>query len=109
MSTSAAARSAVCDLMRIRSEVVQAGETNSQGGPSCGVTSEEVAALLGGSEFYGAYLCDDGTAPEHAWVVLPDGTIVDATADQFGGEPVTIIEPGDPRAARYLDQPGDDY
>jgi hypothetical protein len=95
-------------IRRIRREVVTAGELNSVGGPSCGVTSEEIAATLGWPEFYGAYRVTDESMPEHAWNVMPDGTIVDATADQFGGQPVTVIPPGDPRAARYLDQDGDD-
>lgn len=98
----------VAALHRLRDEIVAAGETNSEGGPSCGVLSEGAGPLVGGTEFYGAYLCDDGTAPEHAWVVLPDGTIVDASADQFGGPPIVVIPPGDSRAARYLDQEGDD-
>lgn len=99
-------------IMMLRAEMVAAGETNSTGGPSCGVTSEELEGLLGPgfSRFVGAYLCDDGRAPEHVWVVWDDdGTIIDATGDHFGLPPVLVVDPDDPLAARYLDQDGDDF
>lgn len=41
------------------------------------------------------YLCS-GTWHGHAWV-LCGGWIVDITADQFGGPPVQIVRPEDPR------------
>lgn len=40
----------------------------------------------------------------HDWVTTSDGTIIDATADQFEGsedDPVRIIGPDDPRASWY--------
>jgi hypothetical protein len=61
---------------------------------------------------YAGYDCEyvsnypDDTVP-HCWNVLPDGTIVDATANQFDqfdlGEPMPrIILPNDRRQAWYL-------
>jgi len=38
---------------------------------------------------------------QHAWNELPDGTIIDATADQFGGDPIRVIKPSDPDYAKY--------
>lgn len=95
-------------INRIRREIVEYGECNSTGGPSCGVTSEEVAYFLGGKEYTGAYRADDGTIPEHSWVVMSDGTIIDATGDQFGMPAIQVIAPSDPLYVRYLDQLGDD-
>jgi hypothetical protein len=96
-------------ILAVRADIVASGETNSAGGPSCGVLAEELAALLGGSELYGAYRLDDGRAPEHAWVLLADGTIVDASADQFGCQgPLRVLHAGDDDYNRYLDQDGDD-
>ena len=97
----------VSAVLALRESIVADGECNSTGGPSCGVTSEELAPILGGSETYGAYDLG-GRFPEHAWVRLPDGTIVDATADQFGLSAVVVARPGDAQHARYLDRAGDD-
>lgn len=108
VATASVSQSDLATIERIRQEIVAAGELNSQGGPSCGVTSEEVAVALGGAEVYGAYRLPSGRTPEHAWVQMPDGTIIDATGDQFGMPPIQVIPPGDPRAANYLDQAGDD-
>jgi len=38
---------------------------------------------------------------QHAWTEMPNGTIVDATADQFGLDPIAIIRPGDPNFEKY--------
>ncbi len=39
---------------------------------------------------------------DHVWNILPDGAILDSTADQMGrGHDIRIIEPGDPDHARY--------
>lgn len=102
------------DIHRLRDEIVAAGETNSAGGPSCGVTAEEVAEMLRGqgvaaSENYGAFHHPGGGTPEHAWVNLPGGHILDPTADQFGYEPVRLLHPGHPDHVRYLNQAGDDH
>ncbi len=99
----------IAEVHRIRDEVVAAGEVNSTGGPSCGVTSEEAGGVLHGSEFYGAYLTDDGRKVAHAWVELADGGIIDSTSDQFGGPRISYISAEDPRRSRYLDEAGDDW
>lgn len=40
---------------------------------------------------------------DHVWFETPDGTIVDPTAEQFGGEPATIVvTPDDPDRWRWL-------
>lgn len=94
----------IAAVHRVRAEIVAYGETNSVGGPSCGVLSEELGMLLGGRENYGRYRLDDGTVcDDHAWVQLPGGVILDASADQFdGGAPIRVLSPGDPDFARYL-------
>lgn len=38
---------------------------------------------------------------DHVWNVLKDGTIVDATHDQFGKPDIAVLKPGDPEYARY--------
>lgn len=39
----------------------------------------------------------------HSWNRSPDGTIVDATANQFGdANPIRVIPPNDPRQHYYL-------
>lgn len=101
------------DIHRLRDEIVAAGETNSAGGPSCGVTAEEVAEMLrsqgiAASENYGSFQHISGEQPEHAWVNLPDGTILDPTADQFGYEPVRFLHPDHPDHSLYRYQEGDD-
>lgn len=72
----------------------------------CGVVSEVLDVRYGWQRSGGCY----ASTPEahhiaHYWNILPDGRILDATADQFG-EPdvngrVRITAGGDPR---YLDQ-----
>jgi hypothetical protein len=51
----------------------------------------------------------DGTVSwVHCWNRLDDGTVVDATADQYQGlwlGNVVILEPGEPTTANYLSDP----
>lgn len=45
----------------------------------------------------------------HWWAVAQDGTIVDATADQFGDrEAVRLVGPDDPRQAYYWEEVGEE-
>lgn len=91
---------AACWTARV--DAVAQGDTNSRGGPSCGITTEIVVCDVPDVEqTWGAYRTDSG-APEHVWLTLPDGTIVDPTADQFDQAPVVVLRPGDPGAERYL-------
>lgn len=79
------------DLQVIRQTVAQMIDEryiNSMGGASCGVTCEEIAARLNWQMSYGSIrsdtclLIDD----DHAWLIAPDGTIVDPTIQQFSGQ-----------------------
>jgi hypothetical protein len=79
--------------------------------PDCLVASEEINKRFGlpveqgffyGSEPGAAY--NKRNWGPHAWVRLPDGSILDLTSDQFsaGAGPGTqVIRPGDPSFGRY--------
>jgi hypothetical protein len=95
-------------IARLRVEIIDAGDVNAAGGPSCGELSCGVAYIVGGIEFAGAKLLDDGTFPEHCWAYLDDGTIVDASADQFGDAAILVLPAQDPRRDSYLDCFGHD-
>lgn len=40
---------------------------------------------------------------QHAWTELPDGTIIDATADQFGRPGIHVVRKGDADYQQYLE------
>lgn len=75
----------------------------------CHLVAPEAAALLSKlgathrSGYFDARALGDETAVDHHWVALPDGTIIDPTADTFGcGElGIAVIAPCDPAARRY--------
>ena len=75
----------------------------------CGKVSEAIAAELGWAYRWGHLRLLDGTACFiHCWNQLPDGTLVDATADQFEDRwlgHVVVLSPGDPRQAHYHPAP----
>jgi hypothetical protein len=50
---------------------------------------------------------EDDEIYSHSWNVTSDGTILDATADQFEGEdnPIRVIPPDDPRQEWYTTDP----
>lgn len=76
-----------------------------EGGGMCHVVSEWIEHIFGWERVSGTYLCKDGDiicGGGHLWNILPDGAILDATADQFGeGYDIRIIEPDDPDWKRY--------
>lgn len=57
---------------------------------------------------WGWYTTDDGERHQHAWAAHYDGTIVDATGDQFDGRPVELaqISRTHPLYDRYEADPG---
>jgi hypothetical protein len=65
----------------------------------CSWMSEVVSARFGYQEDGGCYDAGDGRHIAHCWNVLPDGAILDTTADQFGepGDGIRITKAGDPR------------
>ena len=82
-------------------------------GGTCGTVSEEIEIKHGYPAVWGAYRTPHHPKwknPEHVWNKLPDGSILDATADQFHeGHDVRIVHPNHPDFARYnQDEPDDD-
>lgn len=78
----------------------------------CGKVAEALRDELGWAYRWGHLrLLDGEMCWIHCWNQLPDGTIVDATADQFeerwlGGETgVAVLRPGDPQQANYHPAP----
>ena len=59
-----------------------------------------VADMLGGEAVGGKYPGEFGH--KHQWVVLEDGTVVDAAADQFDEEPIKVVRPGEQTYDSYL-------
>ncbi|WP_344291821.1 hypothetical protein [Actinopolymorpha rutila] len=75
----------------------------------CGNVTSALAEEFGWQGQWGYLrLLDDTVSWVHCWNLLPDGTIVDATADQFQnlwlGDVVTVA-PSSPMAANYLHAP----
>lgn len=101
-------------ILAMRRELVADGTTNSKGGPSCGTLAEWLAVEFGWQEFYGYIYDQQGLVidEDHAWAILPDGTIIDASIDQFSGTIdawpglpwVAIVPPGHPYQKRYETQ-----
>jgi hypothetical protein len=74
------------------------------GGGMCHYVAETLAARLGWEDISGVYTSLQGEVicEAHHWNRMPDGTIVDATADQFGeGHDVRLVLPGDDDYPRY--------
>lgn len=68
----------------------------------CARVSEELAAAFGLELFFGTVDVSRGQVCHfHAWCRFPDGTILDATADQFGLDGVLLVRPHDRRYAAY--------
>lgn len=83
------------------------------GGGMCHMVSEWIEDVLGWERVSGTYLSADGEpicGGGHLWNILPDGAILDATADQFGeGHDIRVIEPSDPDWSRYDVEWYEDY
>src|ERR671939_8951 len=75
----------------------------------CGQVAEALQTEVGWAYRWGHLrLLDDGICWIHCWNQLPDGTVVDATADQFEERwlgDVVVLPPGDPRQAHYRPAP----
>ena len=77
---------------------------DNQGGGACHLVSEIIEAEWGFEREDGTYCTPDqrDICVGHYWNLLPDGSILDATADQFGeGHSIRLISPGDPEYTRY--------
>jgi hypothetical protein len=74
----------------------------------CHVVTEIIQAEHGWTRMSGTYLTPCLTFPAgdgaHYWNLLPDGSILDPTADQLGedADDVRVLLPEDPRHARYV-------
>ncbi len=74
------------------------------GGGRCGIVSEENEVRFGWPAIWGTHDDLGNPGEEHVWNELPDGSILDATRDQFGdrtGHGVRIIRPQDPEYLKY--------
>lgn len=75
------------------------------GGGACHLVSEWIEELYGWARVSGVYTSPDYREPEivgHYWNLLPDGSILDSTADQLGqGHDIRVVKPSDPEYHRY--------
>lgn len=75
----------------------------------CGLVSEAIQNELGLVQRWGHLRLLDGTVCWlHCWNAAADGSVVDATADQFEAlfpGDILVLGPGDPLAHRYLASP----
>jgi hypothetical protein len=97
------------DLERVRAIRRQVRLESGRPDGRCGKVAEAIQTELGWAYRWGHLrLLDDGICWIHCWNQLPDGTVVDATADQFEERwlgDVTVLPPGDPRHANYRPAP----
>ncbi len=72
-------------------------------GGMCNFVSEVIDSNWGWRQMGGTYCSKDGypVCTAHFWNILPDGTILDATADQLGKPDIDIIPPSSPEHHRY--------
>jgi len=95
-------------IRRIRHEV----RCEEAEGGQCGFVAEAIMNRFGWEMAVGTY-CNDVDEPicnDHIWNVLPDGAILDATADQMGlGHDIRIVEPSDPDHRKYRSGWDQDY
>lgn len=80
-------------------------------GGQCGFVAEWIWDRYQWPAYSGVYLAPSGEPiGDHVWNVMPDGSILDSTADQFcEGHDVRIISPDDPEQRRYRPEWTDDY
>ena len=100
---------AVLEAAKVLRDEIRAEEF---GGGMCSIVGEALEAEHGWRRCGVAYVSADGEVicEAHVVNVLADGTIVDATADQFGeGDEVRVVRPGDPAYGRYRPEFYDDY
>lgn len=100
---------AVLDAAKALRDGIRAEEF---GGGMCSMVGEALEAEHGWRRCGVAYVSPEGEVicEAHVVNVLSDGTIVDATADQFGeGDEVRVVRPGDLAYGRYRPEFYDDF
>lgn len=105
----AADAGATIDLDRVRAIRRRVRIETGKPDGRCGKVSEALAAELAWAYCWGHIrLLDGGICWIHCWNRMPDGTLVDATADQFEERwlgDVAVLPPGDRRQAHYRESP----
>lgn len=94
------------DVDRIR-ELREEIRIEEGGGGMCAIVSEVLYVEHGWEIRSGVYTTKNGEVicEAHLWNVATDGTLIDATADQFGeGHDIRIIAPDDPDYPRYREE-----
>lgn len=98
-------------IRAMAAELVTDGIVNSAGGASCGVLCEEMSIFFDCDMTYGSVFDCNGNLidDDHAWLILPDGSIVDPTVTQFkqieiypGVDEIAIIPPAHCMQAQYV-------
>lgn len=100
------------DLKEI-SNIVHLIRSEECGGGQCHNVSAWIQERFGWTRAAGTYLSRDGEViigGGHYWNILPDGSILDATADQIGeGHAIRIVDITDPDHERYDMEWYEDY
>jgi hypothetical protein len=81
--------------VQVLTELRDRVRANAGGGGCCHLVADEIETLFGWPRFSGSYLATSGDVicSAHVWNLLPDGAVLDATADQFGEtEMVRVVE-----------------
>lgn len=95
-------------MKKLQAELKELREEEGEG--QCYTMAEVLENRFGWEKTAGFYMepgrGHDGHS-DHAWNVLNNGTIVDATHDQFGSPDVAVIGPSDPEYKRYHAYCGD--
>lgn len=96
-------------IRQIRDDVrAEEGETTGM----CHLVSEVIENEFGWDRWGGVYTASSGDmiCSAHLFNVLPNGALLDATADQFGeGHDIRVIQPDDPEYQRYRMEWMQDY
>jgi|GEM_PF-3002947 hypothetical protein len=93
-------RAQITSIIALRNEIRE-GEG---GGGMCHFVSEALSGLYGWERIDGTYTTRKGEVicGAHLWNKLPNGILIDATADQFGeGHDIRVLHIGDPEYSRY--------
>jgi hypothetical protein len=96
-------------MIRKAREVIRREEG---GGGMCHMVSEWINAVYGWERNSGVVVSRDGEIQidAHYWNELPDGSILDSTADQMGeNKDIEIVHPSDPEYGRYAEEWMQDY
>jgi predicted GNAT family acetyltransferase len=101
------------ELVARLQEIRHQCRVDNQGGGACHLVSEWIEDEFGWRRTSGTYTSrdyQDVAIAGHLWNILPDGSILDATADQTGeGHDIRVIAPDDPEYHRYRPEWYDDY